>query len=36
MIVASLTALFLAASVSAFGASGDKVNGIIISRTGER
>jgi OmpA-OmpF porin, OOP family len=35
MIVASLTALFLAASVSAFGASGDKVNGIIISRTGE-
>jgi OOP family OmpA-OmpF porin len=35
IIVASLTALFLAASVSAFGASGDKVNGIIISRTGE-
>jgi outer membrane protein OmpA-like peptidoglycan-associated protein len=35
IIVASLTALFLAASVSAFGAKGSKVNGIITSRTGE-
>src|ERR1700751_1359374 len=37
MIVASLTALFLAASVSAFGASGDKASakGMIMSRTGE-
>jgi outer membrane protein OmpA-like peptidoglycan-associated protein len=35
IIVASLTALSLAASVSAFGASGDKVRGIISSRTGE-
>lgn len=37
MIVASLTALFLAASASAFGASGDKASakGMIISRTGE-
>ena len=35
IIVASLTALFLATSVSAFGAKGGKVNGIITSRTGE-
>jgi outer membrane protein OmpA-like peptidoglycan-associated protein len=35
IIVTSLTALFLAASVSAFGAKGGKVNGIITSRTGE-
>ena len=35
IIVVSLTTLFLAASVSAFGADGSKVNGMIISRTGE-
>jgi hypothetical protein len=37
VIVASLTALFLAASVLAFGASGDKAGakGMIISRNGE-
>ena len=37
MFVASLTVLFLPASVSAFGASGDKASakGMIISRTGE-
>ena len=33
--VTSLTALLLAALVSAFGTSGDKVRGIISSRTGE-
>ena len=37
MIVVSLMALFFLASVSAFGASGDKAEakGMIISRTGE-
>jgi hypothetical protein len=37
MIVVSLTAMFLPASVLAFGRSGDKANakGMIISRSGE-
>ena len=37
MIVVSLTAMFLPASVLAFGGSGDKANakGMIISRSGE-
>jgi OOP family OmpA-OmpF porin len=35
IVVVSLTTLFLAASVSAFGAGGSKVNGMIISRTGD-